>query len=194
MFCFAAFPAVQEDPRVEWQHPGLSGVKEFNGRCDLGSTARSQTPAGCHERTKTVITTRTNAQLRPVLGQFPSQLLAVIRATGLVFLTAAQMTSPVFALDEPAKPRPPFTAPLPPVRPADAGVPAPAQSPTVPASPTLSIGAPTPPADLPLQPRHLPPATRTRMHECGVEWQKMKESGAAADKIWFDFARVCLAK
>jgi hypothetical protein len=32
------------------------------------------------------------------------------------------------------------------------------------------------------------------MHECGLEWQKMKESGAAADKIWFDFAQVCLAK
>jgi hypothetical protein len=142
-----------------------------------------------------VITTRAIAQHRPFLGQFPSLLLAVARAAGLVFLTAAQMISPpVFALDAPAKPRPPFMAPLPPVRPEGAGVPAPAQSPTVPASPPLSIGAPTPPADQPLQPRHLPPATRTRMHECGLEWQKMKESGAAADKIWYDFAWVCLTK
>jgi hypothetical protein len=142
-----------------------------------------------------VITTRTIAQLRPLLGQFPSRLPVVPRAMGLVFLTAALMTPPpVFALDAPAKPRPAFTTPLPPLRPAGAGVPAPPQSPTVPASPTLPIGAPTPPAEPPSQPRNLPPATRARMHECGLDWQKMKESGAAADKTWFDFARVCLAK
>jgi hypothetical protein len=32
------------------------------------------------------------------------------------------------------------------------------------------------------------------MHACGLEWQKMKETGATADKTWFDFARICLAK
>jgi hypothetical protein len=32
------------------------------------------------------------------------------------------------------------------------------------------------------------------MHACGLEWQEMKETGAAADKTWFDFALVCLAK
>jgi hypothetical protein len=114
----------------------------------------------------------------------------------LVFLTAALLTSqPLFALDAPAAPRPLITAPLPPVRPAEpAGVPAPAQSPPAPASPAVPIGAQTPPADPPSQPQILPPASRKRMHECGLEWQKMKESGAAADKIWYDFAKVCLTK
>jgi hypothetical protein len=38
----------------------------------------------------------------------------------------------------------------------------------------------------------LPPASRERMHECGVEWQAMKLSGAATDKIWRVFAATCL--
>jgi hypothetical protein len=32
------------------------------------------------------------------------------------------------------------------------------------------------------------------MHACGLEWQKMKQSGTAGDKTWYDFARICLAK
>ncbi|WP_158812020.1 hypothetical protein [Beijerinckia sp. L45] len=38
----------------------------------------------------------------------------------------------------------------------------------------------------------LPSASRARMHECGVEWQAMKMSGEAADKIWRVFAAACL--
>lgn len=122
-------------------------------------------------------------------------LMALTRVTaGLIFLTSAGLTlKPVYALDAPAKPRPAFTAPLPPVRPTGlAGIPAPAQSPPAPASSSTPIEAPA--LELPAQPRTLPAASRTRMHECGLEWQKMKESGAAADKVWFDFAQVCLAK
>jgi hypothetical protein len=40
----------------------------------------------------------------------------------------------------------------------------------------------------------LPPYTRPRMHECALEWQKMKESGAAAEKIWYIFAQSCLVR
>jgi hypothetical protein len=40
----------------------------------------------------------------------------------------------------------------------------------------------------------LPPYTRPRMHECALEWQKMKASGAATEKIWFTFARSCLVR
>jgi len=40
----------------------------------------------------------------------------------------------------------------------------------------------------------LPPATRARMHECGVEWQHMKTTGAATDKTWYTFAQTCLAR
>ena len=39
----------------------------------------------------------------------------------------------------------------------------------------------------------LPPASRARMHECGIEWQAMKLSGAATEKIWRVFATACLA-
>jgi hypothetical protein len=32
------------------------------------------------------------------------------------------------------------------------------------------------------------------MHECALEWQKMKASGAATEKIWFTFAQSCLVR
>jgi hypothetical protein len=38
----------------------------------------------------------------------------------------------------------------------------------------------------------LPSASRARMHECSLEWQAMKMSGAASDKIWRVFATACL--
>ena len=41
-------------------------------------------------------------------------------------------------------------------------------------------------------PYMLPATTRSRVHECGVEWQRMKLSGEAAGKTWRVFASVCL--
>jgi hypothetical protein len=32
------------------------------------------------------------------------------------------------------------------------------------------------------------------MHECALEWQKMKAQGATAEKIWFTFAQTCLVQ
>jgi hypothetical protein len=32
------------------------------------------------------------------------------------------------------------------------------------------------------------------MHECALEWQKMKASGTATEKIWFTFAQSCLVR
>lgn len=32
------------------------------------------------------------------------------------------------------------------------------------------------------------------MHACALEWQNAKKTGLAADKTWFEFAQVCLAK
>jgi hypothetical protein len=123
-------------------------------------------------------------------------LLALTHALAWLFLVAAQLAlRPAFALDAAAKPNPSFTAPLPPARPAGpAGV---GETIDVPSAPAISAGpieAPTPQRDPPPQPRNLPPASRERMHACGLEWQKMKETGAAADKTWLDFARLCLAK
>jgi hypothetical protein len=40
----------------------------------------------------------------------------------------------------------------------------------------------------------LPPASRSRMHQCGHEWEAMKASGAAADQTWRAFAQACLVR
>ncbi|WP_152428390.1 hypothetical protein [Methyloferula stellata] len=40
----------------------------------------------------------------------------------------------------------------------------------------------------------LPPASRSRMHQCGHEWEAMKASGAAADQTWRAFAQACLIR
>lgn len=37
-------------------------------------------------------------------------------------------------------------------------------------------------------------AARSRMHECGHQWNLMKASGKAAGMTWKDYARGCLAK
>ena len=46
----------------------------------------------------------------------------------------------------------------------------------------------------PDMPQELPAASRAQMHKCGAEWQKMKQMGAAIDKTWLTFARICLAR
>ena len=38
----------------------------------------------------------------------------------------------------------------------------------------------------------LPPASRARMHACGIEWQKRKMAGTAGDEVWRVFASQCL--
>jgi len=59
--------------------------------------------------------------------------------------------------------------------------------------------APTPRAPLPAvvvatMPRALPPATRERMHACGLEWQQIKWTGSAGERTWRDFAMECLPR
>lgn len=98
---------------------------------------------------------------------------------------------PAFALDTAMQQDLPLTPPLPPPRPASRDRTLPATS----LPPAAAIPAePAPPQEAPRQPRSLPAAPRARMHACGLEWQKMKETGAAADKTWFEFAQVCLLK
>lgn len=122
-------------------------------------------------------------------------LRPLIHALAWLILTATQLGLwPAFALDAVVKSNPSFTAPLPPARPASpAGNQATTGDPSPPAISTAPAETSTPPPPAP-QPRNLPQATRARMHACGLEWQKMKESGAAADKVWLDFAQICLAK
>ncbi|QXX73577.1 hypothetical protein MHY1_00373 [Methylovirgula sp. HY1] len=82
--------------------------------------------------------------------------------------------------------------PMPPARPPSlsnvpAPVPPPANGPPPGVNPMVADFAPD-------MPQVLPAASRTRMHECGSEWQKMKASGAAADKTWLSFASACLVR
>jgi hypothetical protein len=124
----------------------------------------------------------------------PRALLAT-HALAWLFLAAVQLAlRPAFALDAGAKPNPSVTAPLPPPRPAGlAGARGTMDSSQAPALPAAPIEA-TPQREPASVPRNLPPASRARMHACGLEWQRMKETGAAADKTWQDFARICLPK
>lgn len=133
---------------------------------------------------------------KPVVMPRRGALLALTHALAWLVLAAAPLAlRPAFALDAAEKPNPSFAAPLPPARPAGpAGGGATIDSPQAPAISGAPIEAPRLQRDLPPQPRNLPPASRARMHACGLEWQKMKETGAAADKTWQDFARICLAK
>lgn len=40
----------------------------------------------------------------------------------------------------------------------------------------------------------LPPYTRPRMHECALEWERIKAQGTATEKIWYTFAQSCLVR
>ncbi|HLH11210.1 MAG TPA: hypothetical protein VKV77_04930 [Methylovirgula sp.] len=82
-------------------------------------------------------------------------------------------------------------APMPPVRPSTLPKPVPQVVPVTPPEPGSAPNDPPPwtPGKL-LQ---LPPYTRARMHECALEWQKMKAEGEATEKIWFNFAQSCLS-
>jgi hypothetical protein len=121
-------------------------------------------------------------------------LLALTRALAWLVLATHLALRPAFALNGAEKPNPSFTAPLPPARPTGPAGTRPAiDLPQAPAISAAPIEAPRPQQDSPPQPRNLPPASRARMRACGLEWQKMKETGAASDKTWFDFARTCLA-
>jgi hypothetical protein len=84
------------------------------------------------------------------------------------------------------------TPPMPPPRPAS----------LMAAPPPINLQVPALPPGIdpmvanfaPDEPVALPPASRAQMHKCGSEWQKMKASGAAADKTWLSFAKVCLVQ
>ncbi|MFZ0728724.1 MAG: hypothetical protein WAM51_01215, partial [Methylovirgula sp.] len=90
-------------------------------------------------------------------------------------------------------------APMPPTRPPALAAPAAPAEPQAPAAPQQppdqqATGDSSTPAWTPGKLLQLPPYTRPRMHECAMEWQKMKESGAATEKIWFTFAQSCLVR
>ncbi|MDE2578951.1 MAG: hypothetical protein KGL46_09115 [Hyphomicrobiales bacterium] len=40
----------------------------------------------------------------------------------------------------------------------------------------------------------LPPASRAKMHECGMKWEQMKKSGKDLGTTWRQFATQCLTQ
>jgi len=123
----------------------------------------------------------------------------LIRSAILGFRVLAVMETivlrPAGAVETPLKPHPSVRViPLPPVRPPNLSINTPAQEKATGADPSPPAPLASQMADPPAPPRSLPPSSRARMHECGLEWQKMKETGAAASQIWFDFAQLCLTK
>lgn len=88
-------------------------------------------------------------------------------------------------------------APLPPTRPPAPAAPGAAPAPAVPQQQPSDRQATEDSSTPDWQPGkllQLPPYKRPRMHECALEWQKMKASGAATEKIWFTFAKSCLVR
>jgi hypothetical protein len=130
-------------------------------------------------------------------------------AVGVVALALSMAPKMLPAAEDPHV----ASAPLPPQRPTTLSAPAaaaPANA-TLPASssaPPQNAGAaqasPPKPADEPIRVGvynegpgtmlRLPPASHARMHQCAVEWQNMKTTGAAVEKTWFNFALQCLTR
>ena len=110
------------------------------------------------------------------IGIWTPAALALIAAAG----TAAQTQAPMF----------PGGAPKPPTRPSSMATGAPPAAPAESPRP-----APPPPTALDdYTPVTLPQASRARMHECGLEWERMQKSGATANILWRDFAGACLTR
>jgi len=108
-----------------------------------------------------------------------------------LIVIAAPVPQPALAMEGGVNPGASFAAPM--SSPGSGGSPVPQRTPTdSPSTPAVPETAPR--NEAPRPPRHLPSASRARMHACGLEWQKAKETGLAADKTWFEFAEVCLAK
>ncbi len=127
-----------------------------------------------------------------------------MRLFRLVAISALLAPLPAMAEEDAGKNRPSAVAPMPPIRPTHwpnlqpkAGTPPTTVSPASPLSsgpPASPIAQPTATMAYPDHGPMLPAAPRSRMHECGEEWQNMKASGAAAEKTWRAFAQACLIR
>ncbi len=134
-----------------------------------------------------------------------SAILPRIAHVGLATAAVFMLTSIHLALaqDESVKTKAvnAAPAPLPPMRPSNLApaplpsVPVPQQEPSAKDSRTRDPSAGDSSLNLsPYRLHTLPPAPRARMHECGIEWQRMKAAGAATEETWYTFAQTCLAR
>ncbi|MEJ0095821.1 MAG: hypothetical protein WDN46_21160 [Methylocella sp.] len=126
----------------------------------------------------------------------PSSASRVLACVGLALGLGIMLAPAAFAQQEASgKPKPSFATPLPPVRPPEFdGNRATVDTPAPPALSSPAAATPGSAANAAAPANLLPSASRERMHACGLEWQKMKLSGAAKNKTWRDFAQVCLAE
>ncbi len=184
--------------------------------CVRGRPARARTSSG-QLRGRDRIERMSDARRLRVSIQGASPMGAVRRAASALAFIAAIVPATVAAQDVAIKPPPTAVPPLPPARPADIAVgvgvgvangealaPAAPAPTTPPVAQTPTALTEAPPATAPQNPQAsawkagatgpLPVASRRRMHECGLEWQKMKMSGQAVDKSWRDFAEICLSR
>jgi hypothetical protein len=90
----------------------------------------------------------------------------------------------------PARPAPPAGQPLPDSTSAASIVPSLPAAPQSPDEPIKTGAFNEGPGTM----LRLPPASHARMHQCAAEWQNMKLTGAAEEKIWFNFALRCLTR
>jgi hypothetical protein len=147
---------------------------------------------------------RRNAAFReaPIAARLSTSRNAAIRVCGLV--AALALIAPADICAMPLAQAAP--TPLPPQRPSmlapgQAAPALPEQTSPQPNVPT-SVGPDA--ASEPIKPGainegpgtllKLPSASHARMHECAVEWQNMKTTGAAVEKTWFNFALKCLTR
>jgi hypothetical protein len=161
-------------------------------RTNCGRNARlsATAPPSNKNRGRTVTLTKTGSPSR--IGQavaHRSRMFTALAASSffIPLLAALPASQNVLALDRSVRLALPAVPPLPPPRPHY-----PAETEATLAIPQAT--EPAPAAEAPRQPRSLPTASRGKMHACGQEWQKMKETGTATGKTWFEFAQVCLVQ
>lgn len=137
-------------------------------------------------------TQRAGPPPRGALSLSPIRLTSFACVFGLML--SALLALPAWSQDKAAPGLDGQTPPMPPARPSTL---APAK-PQAPPPSSIDIQSLEPQglaeSEGPDELLQLPPASRARMHECAVEWQKRKEAGATREKVWFNFAQTCLTR
>jgi hypothetical protein len=213
--CFAASPARRRFPSFVVAHACVASIParavELEETLMNGALRRRTVLAKpCWPRTRPGVVRSTanrvvEASLRLARAASFSAILLRIARVGLATAAVFMLTSIHLAQaqDESAKTKPANAAqaPLPPVRPTNLppapppNVPVPQQEPSAKDSRTRDPSAGDPSSNLsPYRLHTLPPAPRARMHECGIEWQRMKAAGATTEETWYAFAQTCLAR
>ncbi len=176
------------DPITWDRSPRISGRQDVP-KCD----PRDRDKSALHQRVRACPLSEKSINFSGTCSGGPG-MRGIILALGLAALASLVSGFAATAQDENGRSKGSGITPMPPMRPTTLSAPA---APLVSAPPA---SAPAPGIDPMVadfaadMPEELPPASRARMDKCGSEWQKLKASGAATDKTWLSFARVCLVR